>query len=313
VVPIYAVPANLLAAPLLTPLTLGAMGVGLVALVLPAALPLLVPALAWVAGLLLQLARVVATLPVAQWQLGRPLPWLVLLLAMGLGAWLIPGVPRLWRRWAVLLLAGVTAVHLGLLWGDQLLLVHQRIGDQGRDLLIARHQGRGALVVSRSDPSSCRQAGQLAAGLGLPGYDWILLLDPLASEVPDCWRALAGMVLASGDGRTPLLPGERLASAGLEARVISAESRAVVLTVGGHPWLLLPDPQALWSWRDGARAGRPEGLWLGFQPRPGEETWLRQQGIGRVWLSGAAARGQRPRLASGWQVSGSSGWLQAAL
>ncbi len=313
VVPIYAVPANLLAAPLLTPLTLGAMGVGLVALVLPAALPLLVPALAWVAGLLLQLARVVATLPVAQWQLGRPLPWLVLLLAMGLGAWLIPGVPRLWRRWAVLLLAGVTAVHLGLLWGDQLLLVHQRIGDQGRDLLIARHQGRGALVVNRSDPSSCRQAGQLAAGLGLPGYDWILLLDPLASEVPDCWRALAGMVLASGDGRTPLLPGERLASAGLEARVISAESRAVVLTVGGHPWLLLPDPQALWSWRDGARAGRPEGLWLGFQPRPGEETWLRQQGIGRVWLSGAAARGQRPRLASGWQVSGSSGWLQAAL
>jgi competence protein ComEC len=255
----------------------------------------------------------VAALPVAQWQLGRPLPWLVLLLALGLGAWLIPGVPRLWRRWAVLLLAAVAALHLGLLWGDQLLLVHQRSGDQGRDLLIARHQGRGALVATRADAISCRQAGQLAAGLGLPGYDWILLLDPLASAVPDCWRPLAGMVLASGDGRTPLLPGERLSSAGLEARVIGADSRAVVLTLGGHPWLLLPDPQALWSWRDGGQAGRPEGVWLGFQPRARERQWLRQQDIRRVWLSGAPPREQGQQLPSGWQISGSSGWLQAGL
>lgn len=311
VVPIYAVPANLLAASLLTPLTLGAMALGVVALVMPAALPLLVPVMAWLAGLLLLLARWVADLPAAQWQLGRPLPWLVLLLALGLGAWLIPGVPRLWRRWAVLLLAGVTAVHLGLLWGDQLFLVHQSSGDQGRNLLIARHQGRGALVATRADAISCHQAGQLAAGLGLPGYDWILLLDPLASEARDCWRPLAGLVLASGTGETPLLPGERLASPGLEARVISAESRGVVLKVGGHTWLLLPDPQALWSWRDGAEAGHPDGLWLGFQPRARERDWLMNRGIRQVWLSGASPLKQPPRLPPGWQTSGSSGWLQA--
>lgn len=218
VVPLYAVPANLLAAPLLTPLTLGAMALGLLALLLPAALPLLVPPMAWLAGLLLGLARLVAAWPMAQWQLGRPLPGVVLLLALALAGWLIPTLPRLWRRWAPLLLAAAVAVHLGLLWGDQLLLVHQQSGDRGRDLLIARHRGRGALVATRADGLSCRQAGQLATGLGLPGFDWALLLDPVPSPVPACWKPLAGLLLASGDGSPPLQPGQRLASAGLEAR-----------------------------------------------------------------------------------------------
>jgi competence protein ComEC len=305
VVPLYAVPANLLAAPLLTPLTLGAMALALVALLLPPALPWLVAPLAWLAGLLLQLARTVAALPMAQWQLGRPVPLLVLLLALGLAAWLVPGVPRLWRRGALLLLALATAAHLSLLWGDQLLLVHQGVGDQGRDLLVARHRGRGALVATRSDPLSCRQAGQLAAGLGLPGFDWVLLLDPLPPPQPACWRPLAGLVLASADGSTPLRPGQKLASAGLEAGPISLESRATSLEVGGHRWLLLPDPQALWSWREGPPLARPAGVWLGFRPRSRERHWLDRQAVPHRWQSGQAP--------PGWRGTGAGGWLQAAL
>jgi competence protein ComEC len=305
VVPLYAVPANLLAAPLLTPLTLGAMGLGLLALLMPAALPLLVTPVAWLAGLLLALARMVAAWPMAQWQLGRPLPVLVLLLAVGLVPWLIPAVPRLWRRWALVVLALATALHLAVLWGDQLLLVHQQVGDRGRDLLIARHHGRGALVATSADAQSCRQAGQLAAGLGLPGFDWAVVLDPVPSPEPGCWRSLGGVVLAPGDGSPPLLPGQRLASEGLVARALSAESRGLALVVGGHRWLLLPDAQALWSWRTGRTADPPEGLWLGFRPRPREQRWLQQQRLGRVWMSG-------PPVA-GWPGTGRSGWLQAGL
>jgi len=305
VVPLYAVPANLLAAPLLTPLTLGAMGLGVLALVLPAALPLLVPPVAWLAGLLLALARLVASWPMAQWQLGRPLPLLVGLLALALLPWLIPAVPRMWRRWALVLLAVVAALHLALLWGDQLLLVHQQSGDRGRNLLVARHQGRGALVATQADGFSCRQAGQLATGLGLPGFDWAVLLDPVPSADPDCWRQLAGLVLAEGDGSTPLLPGQRLASEGLEAQAMGTESRGLALQVGRHRWLLLPDPQALWSWRQGAPVPSPDGLWLGFRPRSGEQRWLQRQGIGQVWLSGS-------RVGS-WPGTGRSGWLQASL
>ncbi len=305
VVPLYAVPANLMAAPLLTPLTLGAMGLGLLALVLPAALPWLVPPVAWLAGVLLGVARMVAGWPMAQWQVGRPLPLLVVLLALGLAAWLIPAVPKPWRRWALLPLALATALHLALLWGDQLLLVHQQAGDRGRDLLIARHHGRGALVATGADAQSCRQAGQMAAGLGLPGFDWVVVLDPVPTPVPECWRPLGGVVLASGDGSPPLRPGQRLASAGLELRSLGAESRGLALQVGHHPWLLLPDVQALWSWRDGRPLPRPEGVWLGFRPRPREQRWLQPQRLGRVWVSG-------PPVA-GWPGTGRSGWLQAGL
>lgn len=304
-VPLYAVPANVLAAPLLTPLTLGAMGLGFLALVLPAALPLLVPPVAWLAGLLLGLARVVATLPMAQWQLGRPLPWLVLLLALALACWLVPAVPRQLKRWSPLLLALAVAVHVGLLWGDQLLLVHQQSGDRGRDLLIARHRGRGAMVATMADGQSCRQAGQLAAGLGVPGFDWLLLLDPVPSPVPQCWQQLAGLVLASGDGSPPLLPGQRLASEGLQVMALRGESRGLVLQVAGHRWLLLPDPQALWSWREGRPVERADGVWLGFRPRPRDRRWLQQQRIGRIWVSGAPD--------AGWSGTGRSGWLQAGL
>jgi competence protein ComEC len=310
VVPIYAVPANLLAAPLLTPLTLASMVLALVTLLLPPLLPLLAVPCGWLAALLIALVDGIAALPLAQWQLGRPQPLLVALLALGLLGLGLPALPRVVRRLAPALIALAVLLHLGWLSGDQLLLVHQG----RRDLLLARHQGRAALVSGRADGLSCRMAAQLARGLGVARFDWALLLDPLPPDPPACWQRQAGLVLATGDGSLPLLPGQRLASPGLEARPVSIDSRALELRLARHRWVLLPDPQALWAWRDqrdGPGAGRqsPDGVWLGFRPRAGERRWLAGAVRQPVWQSGELPHGS-PK---DWQASGASGSLQRAL
>ncbi len=305
VVPLFAVPANLLAAPLLTPLTLAAMGLAVVALLLPPLLPLLAVPCGWLCAVLLALVRTIAALPMAQWQLGRPLPLLVLLLALGMAAWVLPGLPRLCRRLAPALLALCVVLHLAWLSADQLLLVHQG----RRDLLVARHRGRAVLVSGRADGLSCAMAAQLGLGLGVSRFDWALLLDPLPPDPPGCWQQQAGLVLASGDGSLPLLPGQRLASPGLEAHPLSIESRGVQLQLGQRRWLLLPDPQALWAWRDQPPGPRLDGVWLGFRPRSSERRWLAASGLGPIWLSGVAPSESPP----GWRASGRSGSLQQAL
>jgi competence protein ComEC len=310
VVPIYAVPANLLAAPLLTPLTLASMALALVALLLPPLLPLLALPCGWLTALLIALVDAIAALPLAQWQLGRPQPLLVALLALGLLAFGLPALPRPARRLAPALIALAVLLHLSWLSGDQLLLVHQG----RRDLLLARHQGRAALVSGRADGLSCSMAAQLARGLGVPRFDWALLLDPLPPDPPACWQRAAGLVLATGDGSLPLLPGQRLASPGLEARPLSIDSRALELRLARHRWLLLPDPQSLWAWRDqrdapGAGRLSPDGVWLGFRPRAGERRWLARALRQPVWQSGEL----QPGSPLGWRASGSSGSLQRAL
>lgn len=305
VLPIYAVPANMAAAPLLTPLTLAAMALALVALLVPPLLPLLAVPCGWLCAALLAVVRAMASLPMAQWQLGRPQPWLVLLFALGLLALLLPVMPRLGRRVAPALLALAVVLHLAWLTADQLLLVHQG----RRDLLLARHQGRAALVSGRADGLSCAMAGQLARGLGVRRFDWVLLLDPLPPDPPGCWQQQAGLVLASGDGSLPLLPGQRLASPGLEAQPLSLETRGLRLLVGRHQWLVLPDPQALWALRDRPGAPHADGLWLGFQPRSRERHWLMASGLSPVWLSGDLPARPGP----GWRASGSSGALQQGL
>ncbi|MCP9926390.1 ComEC/Rec2 family competence protein [Cyanobium sp. CH-040] len=316
VVPLFSLPANLLAAPLLTPLTLGAMLLAVLGLMAP---PLVGPALVPLAGLaelLLAIARGVARLPMAQWQLGRPVPGLVLLLCLGVLGLAIPGLARRWRRLALALIAVAVAAHLALLRADQLLLVHQG----HRDLLLARHRGRAALVALQADGFSCHQAGQLARGLGIDRFDWALLLDPLPPEPTACWHDQAGLVLASADGSPPLQPGQRLRSAGLSAEAIASFSRGVQLEVGRRRWLLLPDVQDLWAWREaqpvgaGALArGSPsapfDGLWLGFRPGPRERRWLAAHGPPRVWLSGDPLAQGPP----GWRASGRSGSLQQGL
>ncbi|WP_216900948.1 ComEC/Rec2 family competence protein [Synechococcus sp. CCY 9618] len=311
VVPLYAVPANLLAAPLLTPLTLGAMALaGAAVLVPPLLAPLLAP-LGWLAGGLLGLAHAVAGLPLAQWQSGRPLPLLVLAFALALLGLVLPGLDRHLRLLAASLAAAVLALHLVLLTGDQLLLVHQDGAGAARDLLLARHRGRAALVSSRADGLSCRQAGQLAQGLGVERFDWALLLDPVAAADPDCWRRQAGRVVAYGAGGAPLAAGQRLESRGLAVEALAMDSHALRLHLGPWRWQLLPDRQSLVSWRSGTSRGvrGDEALWLGFVPRAAERRALLAHGPRQVWLSGAEPAG--PPLPHGWRASGPSGALTA--
>jgi competence protein ComEC len=313
VVPLYAVPANLLAAPLLTPLTLGAMALALVAVLLPALLaPLLLP-LGWLAALLHQLAHAVAGLPLAQWQSGRPLPLLVLLFTLALLGLVLPGLGRRRRLLASGLGVGVLAAHLVLLGGDQLLLVHQGEGGPARDLVLARHRGRAALVSTRADGFSCRQAGQLAQGLGVARFDWALLLDPVAGADPACWSRLAARVVAYGDGAAPLAAGQRLASRGLVVEALAMDSHALRLQLGRQRWLLLPDRQSLASWRSGPPAASPgtaaESVWLGFRPRADESRALLAHGPRQLWLSGPGPASAP--LPKGWRASGSNGALTA--
>ena len=305
VVPIYAVPANLVVAPLLTPITLGAMGLACVAVLVPPLLPVVAVPVAWLCGLLLAVVRWFAGLPMAQWQAGKPPLGLVLLFTAALVALVLPALGQGWRRLGWALLALVLVGYGAWLRADRLLLVHQ-----GRlDLLVARHDGRAALVSLQGDGFSCQAAKTLAKGLGVQRLDWSLVLDPVAPPSPQCWQQGSALVLAAGDGSQPLVPGERLVSPGLEASALASESRAVQWQVGRSSWLLLPDRQALWSWRDQAQRPRLDGVWLGFRPHAAERQWLAQQGIGRVWLSGQPpAQWPRP-----WAASGASGSLEAAL
>jgi competence protein ComEC len=310
VVPLYAVPANLAAGPLLTPLTLAAMLLAVVALLMPALLPRLLLPVDPLARLLLAIAEWFAALPMAQWQTGRPLPLLVALFSVALLGLLLPLQRRWLRPLALLLLLAVAVAHLQLLRADQLLLVHQGGAGGGRDLLLARSRGRGALISSRADPFSCRQVGSLATGLGLRRLDWVLLLDPVAAEDPACWRQRSDLVVAYADDSLPLAAGERLESPGLVVQALTQDSHALHLELGRQRWLLLPDRQALWAWRqlDGTP---PQGIWLGFQPRPQEWRTLQPEGSSASWrwISGPARRGALP---SPWRASGDSGSLQAS-
>jgi competence protein ComEC len=306
VLPLYAVPANVAAAPLLTPLTLGAMGLTLPALLVPAlATPLLWP-LQILTAALVAIARLFAALPLAQWRIGRPQPFLVGLLSLALLALVVPRLGAAGRRVGTALVVLVAVLQLGALRGDRLLLVHQGVGTGSRDLLIARHAGRAALVSTSADPLSCRQSQRLATGLGIAAFDWALLLDPVAPADPACWRRQAGTVLAYGEAAAPLAAGQSLASPGLAVTAQTMDSHALVLRFGARRWALLPDRQALWAWGDRARPPT-HGYWLGFRPRPLERRSFGPAAASgaRVWVSGAP----RTPLPPGWRASGQSGSL----
>ena len=298
--PLYAVPANLLVAPLLTPLTLGAMAMAVSAVLLPPLLPLLAWPLVGLTHLLLWLVAQLAALPLAQLQLGRCPPVLVLVLALGLMPWLV----ERWRGrrvWGAVLVGVAMLTHLQLLRGDHLLAVR----DGPRQWLLARHSGRGALISRRADPLSCSRARQLAQGHGLQRLDWVLLLDPVPPEQPACWAALARTLVNSQDGQPPLRPGQQLHSPGLEVRTLVRDAQVLWLRVGEQRWGLLPNPQAWRAWRDGGHQhATVEGLWLGFTP----DASLRLE-LGRE------LRRWQPALRPSrlwWPVAGSrSGWRQS--
>jgi len=234
--PLYALVANLLAAPLLAPLTLAAMALALTLLILPAGLAaLLLPWLIWpvakLAGLLIALVLWISTWPYAQLLTGRPQPWVVLLLLLGLLPWCLPALARLrWRALPLVLLAVIVQASVQL--KDGLVVV----GQWGRHWVLARHQGRAALVSSHGDGLSCALARRLSEAHGHRRLDWVAVLDPVASSQQRCWRSLARTVLAEHQGQSPLQPGQRLASAGLElgAEVDAVATRALWLRAGAQ-------------------------------------------------------------------------------
>jgi competence protein ComEC len=283
--PLYAVPANLVVAPLLSPLTLGAMAMAVAAVTVTPLVALLGWALVPLTRMFLWLAALFAGLPMAQWQLGKVQPLLVLVFGLGLLPWLLPeqGRGHRWRSWGMAAMAAVMAVHLGLLHGDQLLLVHEA----PRDWLVARHGGRAALITSAADGLSCSRARQLAVGLGIQRYDWALVLDPVAAEGPSCWQALTPTLVEG------LQLGQRLASPGLQVEPLAEDSQALVLQAGRLQWGLLPDRQAWWSWQRQPRRG-VDGLWLGFTPGRHERQALPALPANRLWLPAAGSP-------SGWR------------
>jgi len=273
--PLYSLVANLLAAPVLAPLTLAAMASALLTLVLPTAMfqPLLWP-VAQLAGGLIGLTTWISHWPAARLLTGHPQPWVVALLLLGFLPWLLP-VMRRWRRLA--LVPGLLAVlvQASVQLADGVVTVHR----SGRHWLLARHRGRAALVGTAADAASCRVASRLADVHGHTRLDWVMLLDPVAPETLDCWRSLAGHVAAPHQGQAALAMGQRLTSAGLTLELLADRGQPMLLRVGDQRWRLLPRPQALWAiqrQRHLRSAAGFHGTWLGFKPSWRQRRWLNE-------------------------------------
>ena len=276
--PLYAVLSNLLVSPLLAPLTLASMIVAMLALLAP--LPVLI-VLIWpvqhLAGALIALVIWISHWPGAQLLTGHPQPVVVIALALGLLPWLLVDV-RSWRKHSWLLVA------LAVLWqgvvqlGDAVVTLEQH----GRHWLLARHSGRAALISSHGDERSCLMARRLAHVHGHGRLDWILLLDPVAGDVPSCWDALARTVRSVHTGHRLIAPGQTLTSSGLAVNRLQASGASLLLQAGGERWLLLPQWQDLQSLQQQwSGDGEPfSGIWLGFRPTRAQRRWLAARPVG---------------------------------
>ena len=273
--PLYALLANLLAAPLLAPLTLSAMGLALASLVLPAAaLQLLAWPVAQLAALLIAMVRWISHWPAARLLTGHPQPWVVALLVIGLLPWLLPEGGR-WRRMGLISVLMAVLVHGRVQLADGVVAVQR-----GRQhWLLARHQGRAALVSLTAGASSCRMARRLADVHGHQRLDWVMLLDPVATEAMACWQGLGHRVVAPHQGRAGLAMGQRLLSDGLSVELLSDRGQAMLLRIGDQRWRLLPRSQALWALQDQGSSANVDGTWLGFQPNRTERRWLKEGGM----------------------------------
>ena len=272
--PLYALLANLLAAPLLAPLTLSAMGLALASLLLPAALPLLAWPVAQLAALLIALVSWISHWPAARLLTGHPQPWVVALLVLGLLPWLLTGWGR-WRPMGLLLTLLAVVVQGCVQLADGVVAVQR----SRQHWLLARHQGRGALVSTSADASSCRMARRLADVHGHQRLDWVMLLDPVATEAMACWQGLGHRVVAPHQGRAGLAMGQRLLSDGLSVELLSDRGQAMLLRIGDQRWRLLPRSQALWALQDQGSSANVDGTWLGFQPNRTERRWLKEGGM----------------------------------
>ena len=231
-VPLYAVLSNLLAAPLLSPLTLASMVMALMVLLLPAAITaLLLPGLIWpvqqLAGALIALVLWIRHWPWAQLLAGRMAPWLLLLLLPACLPWVLPHLRR-WRWRLSPLLLVVVCVQAGVRLQDRWIHVEQ----WGRQWLVLRHRGRAALLATHGDALSCHQAGRLSQGMGHQQLDWVAVLDPVGTDQRACWSAITHTLQAEQQGRLPLVQGQRLQSDGLSLALADRHGRLLRVRVG---------------------------------------------------------------------------------
>ncbi|QNI62115.1 competence protein ComEC [Synechococcus sp. TAK9802] len=271
--PLYALVANLLVAPLLAMLS------ALLVLVGPTAvLPLMLWPVHQLAGLVITMASWISHWPGAQLLTGRPQMWVVALLVLGLLLWLLGAGPCR-RCWSLISLATALLVQ-GLVQLSDGLVTVERFD---RHWLLSRHRGRAALVSTHGDARSCRMAKKLAAVHGHGRLDWVLLLDPVATDVLACWQALAHRVEAPQQGQAPIAIGQVLRSDGLSVQRLQSRSGALVMRVGHQRWQLVPSPQALWALQQRQRS-EPRPLitetWLGFKPSAPQRRWLLKHGAG---------------------------------
>ncbi|WP_370566287.1 ComEC/Rec2 family competence protein [Cyanobium sp. LEGE 06113] len=303
VVPLYAVPANLVAAPLLTPLTLGAMALALVAVLVPPLLGLLLPPVAWCSGLLVIVVKGFAALPMAQWQLGRPEPLLVLLLAAGLLGLSVPGpagLPRLGR-------------------GRRRRCCCWRPGPPGPAA------GRPARAGAPGPPRPAAGPPPGPGGAGEPPGRWLQLPSgpPARHRFRHPPPGLGSAAGSRGPGRARLLAGPGGAGAGqcrwqpaAAAWPVAGQPRAggrapqrrqpghqprtgaAALAAATRP----PGPQGL----AGHRSQGWDGIWLGVLPRRPERQAVTAASRGAIWLSGGGPADAPPAGAPAARGAGCS-------
>ena len=199
-------------------------------------------------------------------------------LVLGLLPWLLGAGPCR-RCWSLIPLATALLVHGLMQLGDGLVTVERF----DRHWLLGRHRGRAALVSTHGDARSCRMAKKLAALHGHARLDWVLLLDPVATDVLACWQALAHRVEAPQQGQAPIAIGQVLRSDGLSVQRLQSCSGALVMRVGHQRWQLVPSPQALWALQQRQRSEPRQlitGTWLGFKPSAPQRRWLLKHGAG---------------------------------
>lgn len=232
--PLYALLANLLASPLLSVLTLVAMGMAVLVLVLPPVLqslvlPLLAVPARFLAGLLHHLVTLISSWPMAQLFTGRPKIWMVLVLVAAVVACCTAAGRRLRLPWVMVPMALLAfGLHGAFLLSDAFVRVEQ----WGRQWVLLRHRGRAALLSSSGDALSCRVAQRLGQGYGHARFDWVVVLDPVATEHHACWTSSARTVLAEQLGQPPLRFGQWVASPGLVVVPMDRQGRRFELQAG---------------------------------------------------------------------------------
>jgi competence protein ComEC len=286
VVPIYAVPANLLASPLISVLTIGSIASALLAIVLP---PLLAPCI-WLLQLplnaLLLLVEYAAKLPLALIFTGKVAAGLVCIFSIGLLPWLLP--LKRWRLLGILMMLFTSVYQIFGLLQNQLILIHQASGS----LLLARNQGRAALISTDASIFSCQRAKRLQYGLGIARLDWLVLLDPMVNDAKFCWQQLAGLV--------QVLPQGVVRSEGLSFKSFPESPGAGLIEFGDKRWAIFPQPVSASSFI----LPKLDGIWLGRSPH---EKELIPASAATIWISGSNY--QKDNSPTHWQFTGERGWL----